>query len=166
MNKKILNLFWKAGLFFGLIMLIGAGCKSAPAVDNVKKINFAGDSSNKLIVEKADDSQVANGSNIIEKEPMEFVIESFASSENGQFLPQFSVKEMTVRKGDKVKLKVTVTSGTHDFNIDEFNIHEATSLNKEKVIEFIADQAGEFVYYCNMPGHRAAGQWGTLKVLE
>lgn len=166
MNKKILNLFWKAGLFFGLIMLIGAGCKSAPAVDNVKKINFAGNSSNKLIVEKVDDSQVANENNVIEKEPMEFVIESFASSENGQFLPQFSLKEMTVRKGDKVKLKVTVTSGIHNFNIDEFDIHEATPLNEEKIIEFVADEAGEFVYYCGKPGHREAGQWGTLKVLE
>jgi len=96
----------------------------------------------------------------------EFSMDSFVVMEDGKPKPQFSVKEITVNKGDKVKLKVTVTSGSHNFKLDEFGIYEQTPLNEEVVIEFTADKAGEFVYYCNMPGHRANGHWGTLKVLE
>lgn len=96
----------------------------------------------------------------------EFSMDSFVVFEDGAPKPQFSVKDITVNKGDKVKIKVTVTSGSHNFNIDEFNIHEATPSNEEVVIEFTADKAGEFVYYCSMPGHRANGHWGTLTVVE
>ena len=53
-----------------------------------------------------------------------------------------------------------------DFVIDEYNIKKATPINEEVVIEFTADKAGEFVYYCSMPNHRQLGQWGTLLVTE
>jgi heme/copper-type cytochrome/quinol oxidase subunit 2 len=76
----------------------------------------------------------------------------------------FSLKEISVNKGDRVRIKVTNTKGTHDFNIDEYGIREATPLGKEVVIEFTADKAGEFTYYCSMPGHRQAGQFGKLIV--
>lgn len=78
----------------------------------------------------------------------------------------FSLKEMSVKKGDKVRVKVTNTKGTHDFTIDEYGIKKMTPLNEEVVVEFTADKAGEFAYYCSVPGHRAGGQWGTLKVTE
>jgi nitrous oxide reductase len=78
----------------------------------------------------------------------------------------FSLKEIDVKKGDKVRIKVTNTKGMHNFVIDEYGISQETPLNKETVIEFTADKAGEFVYYCSHPGHREGGQWGTLKVTE
>lgn len=65
-----------------------------------------------------------------------------------------------------MKVKVTVTKGTHDFNIDEFNVHVETPLDQEIVIEFTADKVGTFIYYCSKPGHRANGHWGTLTVTE
>jgi len=34
------------------------------------------------------------------------------------------------------------------------------------IIEFTADKVGEFEYYCSMPGHRQAGQFGKLIVKE
>ena len=78
----------------------------------------------------------------------------------------FSLKEISVKKGDRVRIKVTNTKGTHDFAIDEYGIKEMTPLDKETVIEFTADKAGEFTYYCSMPGHRQGGQFGTLIVKE
>lgn len=78
----------------------------------------------------------------------------------------FSLKEISVKKGDRVRIKVTNTKGTHDFAIDEYVIKEMTPLDKETVIEFTADKAGEFMYYCSMPGHRQGGQFGTLIVKE
>ena len=78
----------------------------------------------------------------------------------------FSLKEISVSKGDIVRMKVTNIKGTHDFTLDEYGIKKMTPLNEEVVIEFTADKAGEFIYYCSVPGHRQKGQWGTLKVLD
>ena len=91
---------------------------------------------------------------------------SFYELVDNQPKPQFSVTEISVKKGDKVRIKVTNTKGDHDFKLDEFNIYKETPLNQEVVIEFTADKAGEFIYYCNKPNHRTLGQWGTLKVTE
>lgn len=96
----------------------------------------------------------------------EFTITSFFEMVDGNPAPQFSLKEIVVNKGDKVRIKVTNTKGTHDFTLNEYNIFEETPLDQEVVIEFTADKAGEFFYYCSKPNHRALGQWGTLKVLE
>ncbi|MEP7162734.1 MAG: cupredoxin domain-containing protein [Candidatus Moraniibacteriota bacterium] len=78
----------------------------------------------------------------------------------------FSLKEMSVKKGDLIRVKVTNTKGTHDFTLDEFGVKKQTPLNEETVIEFTAAKVGTFEYYCSMPGHRARGQWGKLIVTE
>ena|SRR3989338_3414472 len=97
----------------------------------------------------------------------EFTMTSFTEIIDEQYYPRFSLKEITVNKGDLVRIKITVTSGGHDFKIDEFAVSADTKeLNKEYVVEFTADKAGEFIYYCAKPRHRELGQWGTLKVLD
>jgi nitrite reductase (NO-forming) len=78
----------------------------------------------------------------------------------------FSLKEIEVKKGDKVRVDVTNTKGTHDFTIDEYDITHMTPLNEVTRIEFTADKVGDFQYYCSVPGHREGGQWGTLRVTE
>lgn len=78
----------------------------------------------------------------------------------------FSLKEITVKKGDLVRINVTNTKGMHDLTLDEYGIKKALPLNEKVVVEFTADKAGDFIYYCSMPGHREGGQWGTLRVTE
>ncbi len=99
-------------------------------------------------------------------EVREFSMTSFYEMVDDKPKPQFSVRGMQVKKGDKVRIKVTNTKGVHDFVIDEFNVRAETPLNQEVVVEFVADKAGEFAYYCSKPNHRELGQWGTLKVVE
>lgn len=99
-------------------------------------------------------------------EVKEVTMTSYASVIDEGPGPRFSTKEITVKKGDKVKINVTVTSGTHNFNIDEYDIHEETPLNEQVTIEFTADKAGKFIYYCSKPGHRMFGHWGVLNVVE
>jgi heme/copper-type cytochrome/quinol oxidase subunit 2 len=94
----------------------------------------------------------------------EFSMESFYTMDNGTPHPQFSLNEITVNKGDRVRITITDTKGTHNFNLDEFNIHADTPLNQPVTVEFTADKTGDFIYYCSVPGHRAAGHWGTLHV--
>lgn len=96
-------------------------------------------------------------------EVKEFTMTSYYSPEAKR--PYFSLEEMVVNQGDTVRIKVTNTMGMHDIKIDEYNVFAETPLNEEVVVEFVADKVGDFVYYCSKPGHRAAGQWGTLKVM-
>lgn len=76
---------------------------------------------------------------------------------------------LAVNPGDVVQ--ITLINGQaveHDLVIDEFGVAtgSVTQLNEERVITFVADQEGTFEYYCNIPGHRAAGMVGTLQVGE
>lgn len=99
-------------------------------------------------------------------EVKEFKMDSFYEMVDGKPKQQFSLEEITVNKGDTVRIIVTVTKGTHDFLIDEYGINAQTPLDQPTTIEFVADKAGEFVYYCSFPNHRQNGQWGTLTVTE
>lgn len=77
----------------------------------------------------------------------------------------FSPKEMRVKKGDKVKIIFTNAEGFHDFVIDEFNVRTAKiSSGKSETIEFTANKAGTFEYYCSVGNHRAMGMKGSLIV--
>jgi nitrite reductase (NO-forming) len=74
---------------------------------------------------------------------------------------------LTARVGDTVRL--TVINGDpilHDLKIDEFNVYTGNllSLDEQATVEFVPDRPGDFIYYCNQPGHRQIGMFGTLSV--
>ena len=96
----------------------------------------------------------------------EFTMESYTNVVSGAYHPRFSIGQMNVIKWDKVIIHIKTTSGMHNFNLDEFNIHSETPKDQVTTVEFIADKTGSFQYYCSKPGHRAAGHWGTLIVDE
>lgn len=85
---------------------------------------------------------------------------------DGKMSPHFSLNEIKVKKGDTVKITITNTAGTHDFVLDEFNVVKETPLNQPVVVEFVADKAGTFEYYCSKYNHRQLGQKGSLIVEE
>lgn len=77
----------------------------------------------------------------------------------------FSVKEIRVKKGDKVKIVYTNKQGFHDFVIDEFNARTPQiQAGTTEEIEFVADKAGTFEYYCSVGQHRQNGMKGNLIV--
>ncbi len=79
----------------------------------------------------------------------------------------FSPATLTVQKGDKVKITFQNTDGFHDFKIDEYGVATAQQQSPaEAVVEFTADKAGSFAYYCSVGEHRALGMVGTLVVEE
>ncbi|MBI2064513.1 MAG: cupredoxin domain-containing protein [Candidatus Yanofskybacteria bacterium] len=94
----------------------------------------------------------------------EFSMTSYYEMKDGKASANFSLSQIKVNKGDTVRIKVTNTKGSHDFVIDEYSIKKPTPLGQEVTIEFKADKAGSFKYYCSMPGHRQMGQEGTLIV--
>lgn len=96
----------------------------------------------------------------------EFTMNSWMDKINGKMAAHFSLKEIDVKKGDRVRITITNTAGTHDFNIDAYGIKVETPLNEKTVVEFIADKAGMFEYYCSKYNHRDIGQTGTLRVMD
>lgn len=79
----------------------------------------------------------------------------------------YSVSEIKVKKGDRVRIIFKNTQGFHDLVIDEFGV--ATKQGQapfEEVLEFTADKVGTFQFYCSVGSHRAMGMWGTFKVEE
>jgi len=79
----------------------------------------------------------------------------------------YSMDEIRVRKGERVRLTINNVGGTHDLVIDELGVKTNRIETGEKAsVEFTAGRAGSFVYYCSVGDHRLRGQWGTLIVEE
>ncbi|MEX2445113.1 MAG: plastocyanin/azurin family copper-binding protein [Alkalispirochaeta sp.] len=79
----------------------------------------------------------------------------------------FVQSEIRVNLGDTIRLTFENTGGRHDWVIDEFDAAtEVIRGGQSETIEFTADEAGEFEFYCGVPGHRQAGMWGTFIVVE
>lgn len=80
----------------------------------------------------------------------------------------FSVTEMVVKKGDTVTVNFESESGFHDWVVDEFDAatDQVRSGDGVTSVTFVADQTGEFEYYCSVGSHRAQGMVGTLVVEE
>lgn len=78
---------------------------------------------------------------------------------------EFSMKEIRVKKGDTVKINFASTEGFHDWKIDEFNAQtQRVQEGDTSSVEFVADKAGTFEYYCSVGSHRQLGMVGKLIV--
>lgn len=77
----------------------------------------------------------------------------------------FVPNKITVNKGDHVTLYVTNAGGIHDLVIDELGVKTPIiKTANTATFTFTASKTGSFIYYCDVPGHRAKGMWGTLVV--
>ncbi|PJE50737.1 MAG: hypothetical protein COV29_03315 [Candidatus Yanofskybacteria bacterium CG10_big_fil_rev_8_21_14_0_10_36_16] len=78
---------------------------------------------------------------------------------------KFSLGEIKVKEGDRVKIVFTNTGGFHDWVIDEFDVSTPQIETGETVeVEFVADKKGTFEYYCSVGSHRQLGMRGNLVV--
>lgn len=72
---------------------------------------------------------------------------------------------LAVKKGDTVKVTFKNAQGIHDFTIDEFDVKtKQLQAGEQEVVQFVADKAGSYEYYCSVGNHRAQGMEGTLIV--
>jgi plastocyanin len=77
----------------------------------------------------------------------------------------YDVKEIKVKLNDKVQINFTNTEGFHDFKIDEFGVAtKQIKASASESVQFVANKAGTFEYYCSVGQHRANGMWGKLIV--
>lgn len=78
---------------------------------------------------------------------------------------EFSVKEIRVTKGDFVRINFTSTNGMHDLRIDDYEVGtDVVDTGKSSFVEFMAEKAGTFEFYCSVGSHRQMGMVGELFV--
>ncbi len=80
---------------------------------------------------------------------------------------RFTVTEIRVNLGDTIRLTYVNGGGRHDWALAEYKIWtEVITGGQSDTIEFVADRAGEFEFYCGVPGHRQAGMVGRFIVVD
>lgn len=78
---------------------------------------------------------------------------------------KFNPNQITVKQGDKVKITLKNTAGTHDLFIDGYKIQtKVIGAGKEEVLEFTADKTGTFDLWCTVGNHKSLGMLGKLVV--
>lgn len=79
---------------------------------------------------------------------------------------KFDPTTLIVNKGDRVKITFVNSGGSHDWVLDGYtNVKtKVTQAGQQETIEFTADKAGSFEYYCSVGNHRQMGMKGTLVV--
>lgn len=79
----------------------------------------------------------------------------------------FMPTEIRVNVGDTVRVTFVNGGGRHDWVLDEFDAAtNVISAGQSETIEFVADEAGTFEFYCSVPGHRQAGMVGSFVVVN
>lgn len=73
--------------------------------------------------------------------------------------------DLKVSVGDTVRIEFESIDGFHDWTIEGFNAATSQVQTGSKTsVEFVADKAGTFEYYCSVGQHRANGMKGSLIV--
>ena len=159
-------------LLFLPIVLVGQGCISSPIVEDTSDDAMMEDGEEMMMEDDHNDSEDAmmeeDGESMEEGDSM---MEDDANGEEVTFDISgvnfaFDVEEMRVKQGDTVTVNFTSESGFHDWVVDEFDAATAQVKDGEGTtsVTFVADQTGEFEYYCSVGQHRAQGMIGTLIV--
>ncbi len=118
---------------------------------------------NTAITPQAENNAVTTPATPDATTPAPDVVSITVENEGMKFLPS----TLTVKKGQTVRLTFKNSGGFHDWKIDEFNAAtKQMPAGTEETIEFVADKAGSFEYYCSVGKHREMGMKGTLTVTE
>ena len=83
-----------------------------------------------------------------------FSLKEFSmTAKNWMFEPSI----ITVKQGDRVRIKITSLDVKHGFALPDFNVNQDLEPGKEVTVDFIADKKGEFSFHCSVicgQGHR------------
>lgn len=127
------------------------GNNSTPAADNFDAGENSTQTATTPEVEGVSDSASAEGDVQI------------VSVEAGSFYYKPNI--IRVKVGQTVKIEMTSMDMMHDFNIDELGVKiPVTKSGSTASVEFTAQKAGEYEFYCSVGEHRQNGQVGTLIV--
>lgn len=79
---------------------------------------------------------------------------------------RFTPNELSVNRGDTVRITFKSIDMFHDLRFDGLDIGtNVLAAGQQETIEFIATEPGTFEFYCSVNTHRQMGMVGTLTVL-
>ncbi len=94
-----------------------------------------------------DPNAVASGQERVERSGN--TVDVFMTAIRSHFTPE----HITVRRGDRVRIHLTslesARDATHGFAIDKYNINVSLEPGESELIEFTADRAGVYSFYCS-----------------
>ena len=76
----------------------------------------------------------------------------------------FDPNAISVKAGDKETIVLHVKDLSHDFTVNELNIHIHGGAGDTVKQTVTFDKPGTYEFYCSVAGHREAGMHGTLTV--
>ena len=80
---------------------------------------------------------------------------------------EFIPNEIVVNKGERVILHIKSVDVTHGFSIIDYDINEQLNPGQEVTVNFVADKAGEFTFFCSVPcGRGHSSMQGKLVVKQ
>ena len=165
---------------FGVLVLLGAGCLSAPIEDTAVEVPVE-DVGIPPAGSESEDVGTLPATSTVENEPAdeapsllvpvdpdqpdtdvgtepapstadESVVEapSVVSFVITARQWSFEPSTITVKKGDTVRLSVTSIDVRHGFKLPTFGVNAVLEPDQTTVIEFTADQSGSFSFFCNV----------------
>ena len=78
----------------------------------------------------------------------------------------FTPNVIIAEKGQEITIEINNIDIIHSFDIDEFNVHVFLPAASVRTVTFTPNKTGEFMFYCNIPGHTEAGMRGRLIVVD
>ena len=78
---------------------------------------------------------------------------------------EFIPNPIEANLGDRVRLRITSVDVSHGFALPDFGVSQRLSPGRTETVEFTADKAGSFTFFCNVAcGSGHSGMRGTLVV--
>lgn len=112
----------------------------------------------------AAETQTTQPTQASSEETGEVMSENEITVEGGEF--KFTPSEITVKKGEKVKITFKNTgSFPHDFTIEGMDVAtKRINPGESDTVEFTPEEAGEFQFICSVGNHEEQGMVGTLTI--
>ena len=77
----------------------------------------------------------------------------------------FQPTELNLPAGQDVTITLTNQGKLpHSFNIDDLNVHSGDIQPGDTKTVTVNGSAGDYQYYCDVPGHKEAGMVGTAHI--
>ena len=77
----------------------------------------------------------------------------------------FSPSRLEVHQGDLVRITVRSEDIAHSFVIDAYRVAKRIAAGATVIVEFLADQAGEYPFYCNLTADERCREMRGLLVV-
>lgn len=77
----------------------------------------------------------------------------------------YTPNTVIVNKGDTVHINLTAVDGNYDFTQSNYGLSLAVAKGQTKVVQFDANAAGKFTFYCASCGGPSKGPTGYIEVV-